>query len=61
MMSTFLVVMVIVASVGAAFGLKGSPHNYEIGSKAAEHILDHMVRPNAKNLSLDLSGQMPIS
>ena len=61
MMSTFLVVMVIVASVGAAFGLKGSPHNYKIGSKAAEHILDHMVRPNAKNMASNFCRQMPIS
>ncbi|HEV3098181.1 MAG TPA: hypothetical protein VGY75_00550 [Candidatus Udaeobacter sp.] len=26
-----------------------------------EHILDHMVRPNAKNLISDFGGQMPIA
>jgi hypothetical protein len=26
-----------------------------------EHILDHMVRPNAKNLVSDFGGQMPIA
>src|SRR5260370_25265957 len=53
--------MVGVAGVSAAFGLKRGLHLYEIRSKTNEHILDHVVRPNAKNLVPNLSRQMPIS
>jgi hypothetical protein len=53
--------MVAVASVSAAFGLERALHLYEIRSKTNEHILDHVVRPNAKNLVSNLSRQMPIS
>jgi hypothetical protein len=56
-----MVVIVTVVAVSAAFGLEGTLHPYEIRSKAAEHILDHMVRPNAKNLVSNFSRQMPIS
>src|SRR4029077_7655988 len=61
-MSMFVMaVMVVVAAVRTALGLKGSAHVYKIGSEAAEHILDDMVGPNAKNLVLNFSGQMPIA
>jgi hypothetical protein len=53
--------MVAVASVGAAFGLERDLHLHEIRSKTNEHILDHVVRPNAKNLTSNFSRQMPIS
>jgi hypothetical protein len=53
--------MVAVASVSAAFGLERGLHLYEIRSKTNEHILDHVVRPNAKNLVSNLGRQMPIS
>jgi hypothetical protein len=53
--------MVAVASVGAAFGLERDLHLYEIRSKTNQHILDHVVRPNAKNLVPNLGRQMPIS
>jgi hypothetical protein len=56
-----MAVMVAVAAVRTAFGLKGSAHVYKIGPEAAEHILDDMVGPNAKNLVLNFSGQMSIS
>jgi len=56
-----MAVMVAVASVRTALGLKGSAHVYKIGSEAAEHILDDMVGPNAKNLVLNFSGQVSIS
>jgi len=54
-------VMAVIAAVRTALGLKGSSHVYKIGSEAAEHILDDMVGPNAKNLVLNFSGQMSIS
>jgi len=53
--------MMAVAGVSAAFGLERDFHLYEIRSKTNEHILDHMVRPNAKNLVSNLGRQMPIS
>ena len=62
MVSMFVMgVMVAVAAVRTALGLKGSAHVYKLGSEAAEHILDDMVGPNAKNLVLNFSGQMSIS
>jgi hypothetical protein len=53
--------MVAVAGVSAAFGLERGLHFYEIRSKTNEHVLDHVVRPNAKNLVSNFSRQMPIS
>jgi len=62
MMLTFIMlVMVVMAAVSAAFGLEGGLHLYKIRSEAMEHILDDVVRPNAKNLVLNFSGQMSIS
>jgi hypothetical protein len=56
-----IIVMVALAAVRTALGLKGSAHVYEIRAEAVEHILDDMVGPNAKNLVLNFSGQMSIS
>ncbi len=56
-----MVVTVAVAAVSAAFGLEGGLHLYELRSQAVEHILDHMVGPNAKNLVPNFSRQMSIS
>jgi len=55
-----VVVMVAVVAVSAAFGLEGGLHLYKICSEAMEHILDHVVRPNAKNLVSNFSRQMAI-
>jgi hypothetical protein len=53
--------MVAVAGVSAAFGLERDLHPCKICSEAEEHILDHVVRPNAKDLVSNFSRQMPIS
>jgi hypothetical protein len=53
--------MVAVAGVSAVFWLEGNLRLYEIRSKTNEHILDHAIRPNAKNLVSNFSRQMPIS
>src|SRR5258708_31813421 len=53
--------MVAVAGVSAAFRLERDLHLYKICSEAKEHILDHVVRTNAKNLTSNFSRQMPIS
>jgi hypothetical protein len=60
-MPTVTSVVMAVAAVGTAFGLKGGLHLYKIRSEAMEHILDHMVGPNEKDLTSNFSGQMPIS
>jgi hypothetical protein len=53
--------MVAVPGVRAAFRLEWDLHPCKICSEAKEHILDHVIRPNAKNLVSNLSRQMPIS
>ncbi len=62
MMPTVAVfVIVAVAAVRAAFGLEGDLDLDEIRSETAEHILNHVVGPNAKNLVSNFCGQMPVS
>src|SRR5258708_8934669 len=56
-----LFAVVAVAAVRAAFGLEGGLHLHELRSKAMEHILNHVVGPNAKNLVSNFCGQMPVS
>jgi hypothetical protein len=53
--------MVAVAGVSAAFGLERDLHPCQVCSEAKEHILDHVVGPNAKNLVSNFSRQMPVS
>jgi hypothetical protein len=61
MSSVVMLVMMAMASVSAALGLKRYLYLGKICSEAKEHILDHVVRPNAKNLVSNFSRQMPIS
>src|SRR5262245_55260169 len=62
MMSTvIMVVMVTITAVSAAFRLERRLHLYETRFEAMEHLLDHMVRPNAENLVANFIRQMPIS
>jgi hypothetical protein len=56
-----MVVMVAVAAVCAAFGLEGDPYLHEIRSETAEHILDHMVGANTKDVVPNFRRQMPVS
>jgi hypothetical protein len=56
-----MVVMVAVAAVCAAFGLEGDPYLHEIRSEIAEHILDHMVGANTKDVVPNFRRQMPVS
>src|SRR5579864_9502546 len=53
--------MVAVAGVSAAFGLERDLHLYKICTETKEHVFDHVVGPNAKNLVSNFSRQMPIS
>jgi hypothetical protein len=55
------VVRMRVAAVSTTFGLEGRLQLYKVRSEGPEHILDHMVRPNAKNLVSNLGRRVPIS
>jgi hypothetical protein len=48
-------------AVSAAFGLEGGLNPYKIRSEATEHVLNHMVGPNTKNLTSNFRRQMPIA
>jgi hypothetical protein len=56
-----MAVMMAVTAVSAAFGLERGLHLYKIRSEAMEHILDHMVGPDAKSLVPNFSWQMSVS
>ena len=58
LVAVFIVVMV---AIGAAFGLKRGLHRREIGAKLAEHVLDHVIGPNAKDLVADFGRQMSVA
>jgi len=61
MMMPAVAVFVIVAAVCAAFGLKRGLHLHELRSKAMEHIFNHVVGPNTKNVVSNFSRQVPVS
>jgi len=62
MMMSFLIMdMMMMTAVSAALGLKSGLHLYQLGAKAAEHLLDHMIWSNTKNSIADFSRHMPIS
>jgi hypothetical protein len=61
MMMPTVAVFVILAAVRAALGLEGGLHLHELRSKAMEHILDHVVGPNTKNVVSNFSRQVPVS
>jgi hypothetical protein len=63
-MMMFPVIMVVpeaMAAVSAAFRLERRPRLCKFRSEAKQHVLDHMVGPNAKHLVSNLRRQMPIS
>ncbi len=47
--------------VGASFGLEGSLRPHEARAEAQEHVLDDVIRPDAKSLVPNFSGQMSIA
>jgi len=61
MPTVIVVVMMTVSAVSAAFRLEPRLHPCEVCCKPKEHVLDHMIGPNAKNLIANFSRQMPIS
>jgi hypothetical protein len=61
MPALMIVVRLAVITVSPAFRLEAAPYPYKIRSEAMEHIFDHMVGPNAKNLTSNFGRQMSIS
>jgi hypothetical protein len=61
MLLVIMVMMVAVSAIGAAFGLKGGMDLCKIRSEATEHVLDDMVRANAKDVVSNFRRQMAIS
>src|SRR5260370_30657547 len=56
-----MVVRVDVVGISATIGLERGLHFRELRAEAVEHMLDHMVGPNAENLVPHFSRQMPVS
>jgi hypothetical protein len=56
-----VVVRVAVVAIGAALRLEGGLHLHKICSETAEHLLNHMVGADAKNLFSNFRRQMAIS
>jgi hypothetical protein len=61
MLTVSRVVMMAVATISAAFGLKRGLHRYQMRSETTQHVLDHMVRADTKNLVSNFGRQMPVS
>src|SRR5260370_27675066 len=61
MFPVIIFVMMAMATVSTALGLEGAPDLHEVGSETTEHILDHMVGPDAQKVVTYLSRQMAIS
>jgi hypothetical protein len=55
-----MVVMMTMAAIGAPLGLKRVLDLRKVGAKHVEHLLDHVVGPNAKDLVADFSRQMSV-
>jgi hypothetical protein len=53
--------MVPVAAISATFWLESRLHLHELRAEAVEHLLDHVVGPNAKDTVSNFRRQMPIS
>jgi hypothetical protein len=56
-----IVVVVAMAPISSAFGLKVVLHLRKLCSEAIKHILDHVIGPNAKNAISQFRWQMTVS
>jgi hypothetical protein len=52
---------VLTAAICSALGLKGRFNLAQLGSKATEHALDHVIGPDEKGILSNLRGKMAIS
>ncbi len=53
MMLAVMMLVMVAVPVSAAFGLERGRDLLKMCSEAAEHVLDHVVGPNAKNAGLE--------
>ena len=60
MFTVIMVVMVAITTVSAAFRLERVLQLYKLRSEAMEHLLDHMIGPDSKNLVANFGRQMPV-
>ena len=60
MFTVIMVVMVAITTVSAAFRLERGLQLYKLRSEAMEHLLDHMIGPDSKNLVANFGRQMPV-
>src|SRR5215831_17718930 len=56
-----MMVVVLMAVIGSPLGLERGVDPREISAKPAEHVLDHVVGPNSKDLIADFSRQMSVA
>jgi len=56
-----MAVLVPVVAISATLGLERGLRFRELRAEGLEHMLDHMVGPNAENLVPNFSRQMPVS
>ena len=56
-----MMVTVLMTAVSAAFGLKGRLQLDEDRSKAAQHVFDDVIWPNAERLTSELGRDMSIA
>jgi hypothetical protein len=61
MVGAFAMVVALVAAVSAALGLERRFDSRQLRAQAAQHLLDHMVGPDAKSMVANLSRQVPVS
>jgi hypothetical protein len=61
MFTVMMVVMEAITTVSAAFRLERGLQLCKLRSEAMEHLLDHVIGPNSKNLVANFSRQMPVS
>jgi hypothetical protein len=55
------VMVAMVVAISATFGLEGRLYFREFCSEAVEHLLDHVVGPNAKDMVSNFRRQMAIA
>jgi hypothetical protein len=56
-----MIVAMVMVPVSAALRLKAALHFRKICSKTMQHILDHVIEPNAKSTVLQFCWQMAVS
>jgi hypothetical protein len=56
-----VVMMVLIADVGAPLRLKRGVNLHKLRSETTKHLLDYMIRPDAEDMLANFSRQMSIS